>query len=148
MTERRRSAMGALQVAIDDALAGNPAFVALVDTRVYSLGTVPKDPDTIAAAPYVELGDSAERATGYFGTGGNTNDETITIVTPRADGKPGAARVLVALMDALDGRRIPCDGHTVLSGRVELLTMFVDPDVAHIRTVCRYTAQSWTTQTA
>jgi hypothetical protein len=138
---RRTSAMGALQVAIVDALTASAPFVALCADRVYSLGTVPKD----APVPYVELGDSAERSSGYFTQGGNTNDETITLVTPRADGKPGAGRVLSEVYGALDGRALTLDGHRVVDGHVDLLTMFVDPDVANIRTVCRYTATSWTT---
>lgn len=140
-TIKRRSAVGALQVAIDDALQASSEFVALVGVRVYSLGTVPKD----ATPPYVELGDSAERSSGVFMQGGNANDETMTLVTPAKDGKPGAALVLSALVDALDEQRIPIEGHVVLSARVELLTMFVDPDVATIRTVCRYSLTSWTT---
>lgn len=138
---RRRSAMGPLQLALDTALQGTASVTAIVGDRVYSLGTVPKD----APVPYVELGDSSERSSGYFGQGGNINDETLTIVTPKAGGKVAAGEALAAITDALDRRALPMDGHAMLSGRLELITVFVDPDVTNVRSVCRYTVTSWTT---
>lgn len=134
--------MGALQIAIDDALQLAPAFAAIFADRVYSLGTVPKDAYTLG--PYVELGDSSERAAGYFAQGGNTNEETLTLVTARSSGKVGAGLALAALTEALDGQQLTMDGHRMLSGRVELVTTFADPDVETLRTVCRYTVLSWT----
>lgn len=141
---RRRSAMAPLQVAIDTALQLAPTFTAIFGDRVYSLGTVPKDPPT----SYVELGESAERSAGVFMQGGNTSEETLTLVTERRAGKMGSGLALAALVDALDGRRLTIDGHRMLSGRVELVTVFADPDTAHMRTVCRYTVVSWTTSAA
>lgn len=133
--------MGPLQSAIDDALAASSDFVGLVADRVYSFGTVPKEP----VAPYVELGDSAERAgAAAFMQGGNVSEETLTIVTPRRDGKPGVAAVLAAMTDALDGVALDVDGHTVLAARLELVTVFPDPDVTNLRGVCRLTVSSWT----
>lgn len=137
---RRRSAMGAVQVAIDNALQLAPAFVALVGDRVYSLGTVPKD----ARAPWVELGDVAEYAANRFMRGGNRNEQTLTIVAPRAGGLPGVGAILAAMVDALDGRQLAAVGHRIVLSRLELITAFPDPDVAHTRAVCRYTVLSWT----
>lgn len=137
---RRRSAMGPLQLAIDAALQASTPFATLIGPRVYSLGTVPKS----AVAPYVELGDSVERSAGVFMVGGNANEETLTIVSPKRYGKPGVAVVLAAMVDALEGRTIVLPGHRTLNARLEFIALFPDPDDGNLRGVCRLTVDSWT----
>lgn len=137
---RRKSVMWKLQTAIDERLQSSPTFTALVGDRVYSLGTVPKTP----RAPYVELGDSTERASNMFALGGSTNEEVLTIVSPRAKGKPGVGEILAAIVDAFEKQPLYIQGQRAAHGvRVELVTIFPDPDEANLRGVCRLTVLSW-----
>jgi hypothetical protein len=137
---RRRAAMGPLQVAIDTVVMGDVTLVGRIDDRAYSLGTVPKD----VVAPWLEYGDSNENALGTFGRGGNVNEETITITVDRTEGKLLIADIYDDLVRLFDLQPIAIEGHATVRARVELVTVFNDPDGIHTRGVVRLRVQSLT----
>lgn len=137
---KRLSAAGPLQVALAALLDGDAEIAAATGGRVFSTGTVPAN----VAAPWVELGESAEAAFRLFGAGGNTGDEQVTVVTRREDGKPGALGLAGHVVRVLDKATPVVAGHQVLDSTCEITTTFADPDGVHMRCVLRWRVTSWT----
>lgn len=134
----RVSAANDLQTAIDTVFTGDAQLGALIDDRIFSIGTVPKD----AVAPLIELGESREGAWMMFAKGGNENVETMTIVSPRKLGKPGVLAIFAHVVRLLDRQRITVAGHTVAIASVDLITVFPDPNGDELRGVVEYRVRS------
>lgn len=144
----RTSALTPLQAAIatrlegDVPLAGELASVVGVGPpaipAIFSLGTVPKDQPTA----FLEIGDSAETSFSTFNKGGNRNVEGITIVSPRADGKMRVARIYAHLVRLLETVPLVVAGHVVALARVEIVTIYSDPNGTDLRGIVRLTVES------
>jgi len=137
---RRLSAAGPLQLAIDAALLADVAIVARIVDRAYSVGTTPKD----TPLPYVEYGDSAEASSGTFGRGGNEGTEELTVIVDRTGGKPAVLALYGDIQRVLETGPVTIAGHQIVRLRVELVTVYADPDGLSVRGVVRCRVISWT----
>lgn len=135
----RASTLSPYQEALAAALEADALLVAelAAPDAIFSLGTVPKDQPT----PFLELGDVSERALSTFGKGGNLTEQTIVIVSPREEGIPKVAKIYARLV-WLENTPIAIAGHVVALSRVEITTIYNDPNGTDTRGIVRYTVQS------
>jgi hypothetical protein len=143
----RTPALSPLQVAIATRLEGDAPLAAELATivgsappipAVFSLGTAPKDHPT----PLIELGDVAEGAWLTFSKGGNVDRQTLVIVTPRSEGIPKVASIYGHLVRLLESTPLVVAGHVVALARLELVTVYNDPNGTDTRGIVRFTVQS------
>lgn len=143
MTDRL-SAVSPLQVAIDAVLLADSAVLA--DTaggdHVYSQGNIPEDIARGAVSYYV-LAESSERPFDAFQGGGNENEEQIVSVSHER-GKIGVLKLHGHLVRLLHNKPIAITGHTTITGKVELVITYADPDGVHMRGISRYRVWSRT----
>lgn len=140
MPTGRVAAVDPLQTALADLLLGDAPLTATLASAgsIFSIGTVPKD----APLPLIQLGDVGETSWLMFGKAGNRTQQTITIIAPRTGGVPGVAKIYAHLVRLLEGGTLVVVGHAVAMQRVELVSIFNDPNGTDVRGVVRFTVDS------
>lgn len=116
------SAVNPLQIAIDSLISGDGALDGiLVGQKVYSLVALEG-----SLFPYIVMGESAESTRGLFQKSAKDGVEIIHIFS-EMDDKTEVLTIYEHLDRLLNKTQIIVAGHTVVMGRLRLITIMGDP---------------------
>lgn len=134
------SAAWPVQVALVDALNADAGFTAVLGgaQRVYS-GKAP----SVTGDRYVVVGDTAEGRVGTFGRKGSRGEILLHVWTRTVNNRDPLL-VYTEMERVLDGVALPVAGHEMVTGHLELVTIFPDEDLARMHLVARYIPVTFT----
>lgn len=125
------SASFPVDVAVEAAFTGDPGLMDLLNPGIPTVDQEPKvfngKAPQSTPEPYITLAGAAEDAFHVFNRKGNENDLTIDIWTDGSDGFRSVKQIYAAMKRIVDGELLPLDGHTMVRGRLTLITTLNDP---------------------
>jgi len=127
------SAAQALQKALHDTIASDPALVGLIGPA-----GVHDEPPRGSPFPFVAIGDAETRP---FDRWAQALEHLVTLhAWSRAGGARQAQAMLAALIDALEDREITLEGHRLANLALDFTTLRREPDGQTLHGVARFRA--------